>query len=124
MAKTRPVSYTHLDVYKRQAYDWIYDAWTQEQKDYIVKIIKDFGLAPAAMEYSNGSYGFSKLTHNWNAVCSGGVGIGALAIAEADPEYCTWIVSSGIREMCIRDSRKPLPFMIWRDIGQMRPQQR
>ena len=79
------------------AYDWIYDAWTQEQKDYIVKIIKDFGLAPAAMEYSNGSYGFSKLTHNWNAVCSGGVGIGALAIAEADPEYCTWIVSSGIR---------------------------
>ena len=48
-----PVSYTHLDVYKRQpyaglsaAYDWFYDTWLPQSG-------RELGNAPAFEEYLN-----------------------------------------------------------------------
>ena len=33
--RIRPVSYTHLDVYKRQVKDWLYQNFKREDKEYV-----------------------------------------------------------------------------------------
>lgn len=71
------------------AYDWMYDAWTDDQKSQIRFTLNEYGLSfgmsiyasgdPTAIGWwRNGVYG------NWNCVCNGGLTLGALAILGDD----------------------------------------
>jgi len=66
-------------------YDWLYDAWTPGQRSTLRTAIIDKGLTPALAVY-RGNSGWPKVHHNWNQVCNGGIGLGALAIADEAPE--------------------------------------
>jgi hypothetical protein len=68
-------------------YDWFYDYWTPEQRAFIRNAIVEKGLKPA-LELHRKHTSWTKLTHNWNQVCNGGTGMGALAIADDEPAIC------------------------------------
>jgi len=69
------------------AYDWMYDAWTEEQRDAIMWSILNLGLNYGLQSYTgNTGYGWWQTTNgNWNCVCNGGLTMGALAILDRDP---------------------------------------
>jgi len=65
------------------AYDWMYDAWNDQQKSYIVNWIITYGLQQGLDMYNQGSAWWSQPQSgngNWNCVCNGGLVFGALAI--------------------------------------------
>ncbi len=68
-------------------YDWLHDFWTPDQRERLRTAIVEKGLRLGVECYrGNASYrGWTKSRHNWNQVCNGGIGMGALAIAEVDP---------------------------------------
>lgn len=81
-------------------YDWMYDVWTADQRKLMEDALVNMALTPALNEYSGvggSSTVWANATMNWNMVCSGGVGIGALAIAETNPDICFQVLSCGIR---------------------------
>ncbi|HEY3282587.1 MAG TPA: heparinase II/III family protein [Armatimonadota bacterium] len=83
------------------AYDWLYDAWTPEQRDALRKAIVEKGLGPALACYrGRSSFGWwVKANHNWNQVCNGGIVCGALALADVEPELCGEILESALRSL-------------------------
>ncbi|KAH9898198.1 chondroitin AC/alginate lyase [Cubamyces lactineus] len=94
------------------AYDWLYDAWTAEQRDQIMTSMKFYGLETGLNAYSNSSTGWwaNNIEGNWNCVCNSGLTMGALAILGDDDSglaeqilaktipnalsNCIWAVSS------------------------------
>lgn len=70
------------------AYDWMYDAWTPEQKSSIVFTMIKYGLSFGVTAYFDASQYFGwwkeKTYGNWNCVCNGGLTLGALAILGDD----------------------------------------
>lgn len=70
------------------AYDWLYDSWNAEQRALLRSSMLDKGLLPALQAYRRekpyGSWMHSR--HNWNQVCNGGIGMGALALGDEIPE--------------------------------------
>ena len=66
-------------------YDWLYEAWTEEQRAVLRHTMVEKGLTPALELYRKHA-GYTRMRHNWNQVCNGGIGMGALAIAEAEPQ--------------------------------------
>jgi hypothetical protein len=82
------------------AYDWLYHEWSERQRAVIREAIITHGLHPA-MDVYGSEDGFHRKTNNWNQVCNGGVGIGALAIADQDPELATSVISEGFKTLPI-----------------------
>ncbi len=75
-------------------YDWFYDCIPDSTKKYLRTRLINNGLIPGLAAYAGAPYGwFTYVRHNWNQVCNSGLTIGALAIAETDPEYAKQIVS-------------------------------
>lgn len=70
------------------AYDWLYDSWSPEQRRILAGAIIDKGLKPALNAYRHdGEIGWwVDSPFNWNQVCNGGIGLGALAVFEEAPE--------------------------------------
>ncbi|EIW74347.1 heparinase II III family protein [Coniophora puteana RWD-64-598 SS2] len=71
-------------------YDWLYDVWSDTQKQAIMWSMITYGLNNGAIAYSDHDtsyYGWwTKGTQgNWNCVCNGGLTMGALAILNDDP---------------------------------------
>ncbi len=72
------------------AYDWGYEGWTPEQRAFLKNAIVTHGLTPALHAYRHDpeakAYGWwTRVHHNWNQVCNGGIGLGALAILDQEP---------------------------------------
>lgn len=67
-------------------YDWMYDYFSEPQRQYIRQSIIRYGLDLAEKAYRGeeipGKPWWVNVKHNWNAVCNGGMLMGALAIAE------------------------------------------
>lgn len=61
-------------------YDWLYADLSQADRDLIRRAILTKGLDAALPFYKNRN-GWAVAAHNWNLVCNGGIGLGALAIA-------------------------------------------
>lgn len=81
-------------------YDWLYDAWTPEQRAVLRSALIEKGLRPALSTYSGQGPGhFQRVTNNWNQVCNGGVAIGALAIAEEEPELARKLVAHALASL-------------------------
>ena len=74
-------------------YDWLYDAWTDEQKSQIRTSMIFYGLQPGLEIYSNGSAWWSNVNGNWNCVSNSGLTMGSLAILGDD--------TSGIAEQLL-----------------------
>ncbi|HYX39004.1 MAG TPA: heparinase II/III family protein [Oligoflexus sp.] len=66
-------------------YDWLYDAMSVSDRDLVVAGIKKKGLAKGKLEYENKTF-WTNAHHNWNVVCNSGLALGALAIADVEPE--------------------------------------
>ncbi|KAI0715402.1 chondroitin AC/alginate lyase [Earliella scabrosa] len=67
------------------AYDWLYEAWTDDQKNEIRSAIITYGLEPGQKEFTTGSgWWANDVKGNWNCVCNSGLTMGALAILGDD----------------------------------------
>ncbi|MHB8900570.1 MAG: heparinase II/III domain-containing protein, partial [Thermoguttaceae bacterium] len=76
-------------------YDWFFDAWTADQRSQLRRAIVEKGFTPGLKVY-RGKEWWSQCRHNWNQVCNGGLGIGALAIGDEEPEVASEILHSGL----------------------------
>ncbi|UCC98292.1 MAG: heparinase II/III family protein [Phycisphaerales bacterium] len=79
-------------------YDWLYsylDAGTREAIK--AGLIKN-GLEPGLQVYER-DRGWVRSDYNWNQVCNGGLIVGALAIAESDPQYAEQIIPAAVRSL-------------------------
>jgi len=66
-------------------YDWLYDVWTPEQRSLLQQAIVEKGLKTALPIYRARRW-WAVAHHNWNQVCNGGIGMGALALADVEPQ--------------------------------------
>lgn len=78
--------------------DWLWDEWTPQQRAILQQAIIEKGLRPAMKVYDSGR-GWPNATNNWNQVCNGGIGMGALAVAEVDPELAGQILHNAIKSI-------------------------
>ena len=83
------------------AYDWLYEVWTKEQRAALRAAMIEKGLKPALASYrGESSYGWwVKAHHNWNQVCNGGIGMGALAIGDEEPALAGEILHTGLQSL-------------------------
>jgi len=79
-------------------YDWLYPALTEEQRGWIRAAIAEKGLDQAMPIYEAKRW-WVVATHNWNQVCNGGIGLGALAIAESAPEKALRILKYAVESI-------------------------
>lgn len=72
------------------AYDWLYNAWTPEQRGAIMATMIEYGLSNGITAYSDTNdplyFGWwrNNTEGNWNCVCNNGLTMGALAILGDD----------------------------------------
>lgn len=83
------------------AYDWMYSAWTTQQKDAISQKLLD------AITYTNKLYkgevadpnGWIRCTNNWNAVCNGGMAMASIAVMESDTALCSEVAKRALADL-------------------------
>lgn len=76
-------------------YDWIYNKMDQATRNEIRTGLIKLGLNEGKKAYVSNAW-WAKVDHNWNQVCNSGLTIGALAIAETDPDIALAIVPKAI----------------------------
>lgn len=79
-------------------YDWLYDAWNDAQRRTLQAAIVKHGFTPALAVYAKGGW-WVKTRNNWNQVCNGGLGIGALALAEVEPALAARVLHTGLNSV-------------------------
>ncbi|HNS22765.1 MAG TPA: heparinase II/III family protein [Sedimentisphaerales bacterium] len=79
-------------------YDWLYQYLDSPTRDQIRAALIEKGLKPGLEVYAKGGW-WVKSEFNWNQVCNSGMLIGALAIAETDPNYAERIVPAAIKSL-------------------------
>lgn len=84
-------------------YDWMFDYWNTDQKNILKSAIIEKGLNRAMLAYEgravpNNSW-WPTVEHNWNQVCNGGIGMGALAIADEEPKLAEYILRKVINNL-------------------------
>lgn len=62
-------------------FDWLYSYWTPARRDVLRQAIAKRGLTPGMVEYANNTWWAQPSSNNWTLVCTGGLTLGALAIA-------------------------------------------
>jgi len=82
-------------------YDWLYKSLDEESRKTIKAGLIKNGLEPGVQAYSDKGHWFKTSPFNWNQVCSGGLIIGALAIAESDPQFAQKIVPAAVESIAI-----------------------
>jgi hypothetical protein len=76
------------------AYDWLYDAWTEDQRQVLRQSIINLGLQPGLSAYATQHWPHQ--VDNHNTVNNGGLILGALAIADESPEIAGKILARAI----------------------------
>jgi len=79
-------------------YDWLYHALTDEQRAWIRRAIIEKGIRQALPLYEQ-QRGWVVNRFNWNQVCNGGIGLGALAIADEEPELCRRVLAWALESL-------------------------
>ncbi len=79
-------------------YDWLYDWLSPDQRRTLRTAIVTLGLQPGLKVYRSRG-GWPTATHNWNQVCNGGLGMGALAIADEEPEVAAEVLHAAVTSM-------------------------
>jgi len=78
-------------------YDWLYPFLDAQTREKIKAALIKNGLEPGLSAYKKTWWAQSEF--NWNQVCNGGMIIGALAIAETDPNYAEQIIPAAVRSL-------------------------
>jgi len=80
-------------------YDWLFDVLTADQRKAIRAAILEKGLTPGLECYrgTSKSKWWVKSEFNWSQVCNGGLAVGALAIADEEPQAAGEILASGLK---------------------------
>lgn len=70
------------------AYDWLYDAWTPEQRQILEDAIINKGLVKTLEAYNKNVWWIRTYprTNNWNAVCNGASVLALMAIGDVEKE--------------------------------------
>lgn len=76
-------------------YDWLFDQLSVHERAAIAAAILEKGLRPSLDETSLDCH-WIKGGNNWNQVCHAGVVVGALALAEHDPDLTDRIVARAV----------------------------
>jgi hypothetical protein len=79
-------------------YDWLFQDLSAEDRALLRRSITEKGLDEANKIYQRHRW-WSTVAHNWNQVCNGGITLGALAIADEDPERAEYIVKQSIESI-------------------------
>lgn len=79
-------------------YDWLYDFWTPDQRRELREAMLEKGLKPARDIQSRDTW-WVRARHNWNQVCNGGIGMGALALADEAPEACGQFLERALKSI-------------------------
>lgn len=83
------------------SYDWLFDRWSDKQKQVMRDAIITLGLEPGMQVY-RGEDGINRWDlneNNWNQVCNGGLSLGALAIADEAPDIAKNILGEAIKSI-------------------------
>lgn len=74
------------------AYDWLFPGLAKDELSMIRNTLLDKGLKVGLQQYQDNAWWLSH-RFNWNNVCHGGLAIGALALADEEPELAEAILS-------------------------------
>ena len=77
-------------------YDWLYDVLTPEERTLVRKAIVEKALNGGVEHYDKHLRWYAR-ANNWNQVCNSGLAVGALAIADEEPQIARRILR-GARE--------------------------
>lgn len=77
-------------------YDWLYGYLTPEERTLIRQALVEKGLKASLDERK---MWWLRVTHNWNQVCNGGLLVGALAIADEEPQLTAAIVNRSLESI-------------------------
>jgi len=86
-------------------YDWFYDALPESSRRTIRAALIEKGLSHGVAAYTGKGKedgrkdDWTTYNHNWNLVCNGGLVVGALAIAESDPEYASVVIPGAVESL-------------------------
>jgi hypothetical protein len=80
-------------------YDWLYPALSPESREKIRDGLIRLGLKPGMECYGAKKAWWVTSEYNWNLVCNSGLVVGALAVADTDPEYARAIVPAAVASM-------------------------
>ena len=80
------------------AYDWLFDEWSDKRKRVIRGAMVEKALLPAVKVLEEKRW-WATGRNNWTQVCAGGVVLGALAIADEEPELASRVVKSGVEAL-------------------------
>ena len=72
-------------------YDWLYDVLSADSRATIRTALIEKGLRPGLDGHRKAVW-WTRTTNNWNQVCNGGLTVGALAIADEEPELAAEII--------------------------------
>ena len=76
-------------------YDWLYPDLAEDDRALLRTAIVQKGLDPGLQAYGTQAFWVSN-RFNWNLVCNGGLVLGALAVAESEPEKSAAIVKAAL----------------------------
>jgi hypothetical protein len=76
-------------------YDWLYNRMDQSSRDAIKAGLIRLGLDEGTKAYTSNAWWW-KSEFNWNQVCNSGLAIGALAVAETNPDLALNILPKAI----------------------------
>jgi hypothetical protein len=79
------------------AYDWLHDVLGPDRA-VLRAALYDKALKPALESYVT-EKGWSRLPHNWNQVCNGGIVLAALAIADEEPRLAEFIIGHALQSV-------------------------
>jgi hypothetical protein len=79
-------------------YDWLHDLLSDSGRRPIRSALVEKGLLPGVENQEKSAWWVS-VHHNWNTVCHGGLAIGALAVADEEPELAAKILNSSLLKM-------------------------
>ncbi|MDR0392120.1 MAG: heparinase II/III-family protein [Planctomycetaceae bacterium] len=77
-------------------YDWLYSVIPVDKRTEIKNAILKHALETGLSAYENQGW-WTKSHHNWNEVCNAGLTIGALAIADEEPQIAKKIVTAAVK---------------------------
>lgn len=79
-------------------YDWCYDAFTPEQREYIEQTVKEYAI-DIVNDVNSTKTWYKKDTANWNIVCNGGMLLTAMAFCDVYPDACFDLMAEAINSM-------------------------
>ena len=82
------------------AYDWLYEAWSEEQRRVIREAMVRHGLETALRAYkAEKPPWWVRAENNWNQVCNGGIAVGAIAIAQERPKLAAEVLHHALSNL-------------------------